>query len=209
VPKISEFDREKKLKILELEIDVLRQEGRKAPDPAGMKPQNWEHLLNLETRCLSSFFSRSFSVILISNDPYRSARRKYYQYLWSIEKKQENRQRKLEVKKVEIQERRAELKKQIDECDHLIYGLNNNTMFLRVYDTTIVHWHNQKLIRAMQFGQKIVLDCSYDQHMNAREQQNAAKQMQLCFAGESLFSLTNKTFLSKLPKFYFQICQIL
>lgn len=34
----------------------------------------------------------------------------------------------------------------------------------------------------MQFGQKLVLDCSYDQHMNTREAVNAAKQLMLCFA---------------------------
>lgn len=44
------FDREKKLKILALEIDVLRQEGRKAPDTELLKESHWEHLLSLESR---------------------------------------------------------------------------------------------------------------------------------------------------------------
>lgn len=34
----------------------------------------------------------------------------------------------------------------------------------------------------MQFGQKLVLDCSYDQHMTTREAINAAKQLMFCFA---------------------------
>lgn len=34
----------------------------------------------------------------------------------------------------------------------------------------------------MQFGSKIVMDCSYDEHMNQREAINAAKQLMLCFA---------------------------
>ena len=34
----------------------------------------------------------------------------------------------------------------------------------------------------MQYGSKIVIDCSYDQHMNQREATNAAKQLMLCFA---------------------------
>lgn len=63
-------EREKKLKILALEVDVLRQEGRKAPDPALLKPQHWEYLLGLTSR---------------------SARKKYFQYLWQNEKKSENR----------------------------------------------------------------------------------------------------------------------
>lgn len=39
-----------------------------------------------------------------------------------------------------------------------------------------------RLIRAMQFSPKIVLDCSYDRHMTRREALNAAKQLMLCFA---------------------------
>lgn len=62
-------EREKKLKILALEVDVLRQEGRKAPDPALLKPQHWEYLLGLNSR---------------------SARKKYFSYLWQNEKKLEN-----------------------------------------------------------------------------------------------------------------------
>ena len=34
----------------------------------------------------------------------------------------------------------------------------------------------------MQFGQKMVLDCSYDKFMTKREAVNAAKQLMLCFA---------------------------
>lgn len=34
----------------------------------------------------------------------------------------------------------------------------------------------------MQFGEKLIFDCSYDQHMTNREAKNAAKQLMLCFA---------------------------
>lgn len=39
-----------------------------------------------------------------------------------------------------------------------------------------------RLIRAMMFSPKIVLDCSYDNQMDRREAENAAKQLMLCFA---------------------------
>lgn len=39
-----------------------------------------------------------------------------------------------------------------------------------------------RLTRAMQFGEKIILDCSYDKHMNTREAVNCAKQLMFCFA---------------------------
>lgn len=61
--------KERKLKILQMEASVLRQEGRRVPDPDRMKPDQWEHLLGLETK---------------------SARSKYYSFLWSNEMKRES-----------------------------------------------------------------------------------------------------------------------
>lgn len=38
------------------------------------------------------------------------------------------------------------------------------------------------MINAIQFGPKLIFDCSYDKHMNSREAINAAKQLMLVFA---------------------------
>lgn len=62
---------EKKIKILELEMSVWRQEGRKVPDPENLKPHHWIQILNLGSS---------------------SARKKYYAFLWQIEKKKESSQ---------------------------------------------------------------------------------------------------------------------
>ena len=43
-------DRERKLKILALEIDVLRQEGKRAPDPNFLKKDHWDYMLALNSR---------------------------------------------------------------------------------------------------------------------------------------------------------------
>lgn len=64
-------DEDRKLKILKLEVSVLRQEGRKVPNPDLMKPAHWDHLMQLNTK---------------------SARTKYYTFLWSIERKKESQQ---------------------------------------------------------------------------------------------------------------------
>lgn len=64
-------DQDRKLKILKLEVSVLRQEGRKVPDPDLMKPAHWDHLMQLASK---------------------SARTKYYTFLWSIERKKESTQ---------------------------------------------------------------------------------------------------------------------
>lgn len=62
-------DEDRKLKILKLEVSVLRQEGRKVPDPDLMKAPEWEELLKLGSK---------------------SARSRYYTFLWTNERKREN-----------------------------------------------------------------------------------------------------------------------
>lgn len=57
-----------------------------------------------------------------------------------------------------------------------------NNIFLRFYDTTINHFYNSRVIQAMQFGQKLVIDCSYEQHMTKQEIVNCAKQLMFVFA---------------------------
>lgn len=62
-------DVNRKLQILKLEVSVLRQEGRKAPNPDLLTQSIWDRLLEL---------------------PSKSARYKYYTFLWTLEKKKEN-----------------------------------------------------------------------------------------------------------------------
>lgn len=153
-------DLDKKRKILELEMEVMRQEGRKVPTPAKIKESNWEHLLQLESR---------------------NQRRHYYLYLWNIEMAKESQRAKKEQRKLEVAKRKEELELANAGNDHIIYGLFHNTMFLRIYDSTMDHFHNNKLVQAMRFGQNLVFDCSYDSYMNEKEMRNTAKQLMLCF----------------------------
>lgn len=60
---------ENKLRVIMLEIEVMRQDGRKAPEDENIKQHHWEHILSL---------------------PSRSARFKYLTFLWKNEKKTEN-----------------------------------------------------------------------------------------------------------------------
>lgn len=62
------------------------------------------------------------------------------------------------------------------------YGLGYNNILLRIYDTTINNFYNNRLIQAIRYGEKIVIDCSYESHMNKRETLNCAKQLMLLFA---------------------------
>ncbi|XP_049808091.1 mitochondrial ribonuclease P protein 1 homolog [Schistocerca nitens] len=154
-------DLEKKLKILNLEIDVLRQEGAQVPE--NVNTEQWKELLSMPTR---------------------SKRLKYLKYLWKIEMKELSR---LKKKQMRQQERLKGLERAgQEETAHIQYGLGKNTLFLRVYDTTINRFYNSRLLTAMMFGQKLVMDCSYDSQMVKREAQNCAKQLMMAFAENRL-----------------------
>uniref|UniRef100_A0A182WJR9 RNA (guanine-9-)-methyltransferase domain-containing protein 1 n=1 Tax=Anopheles minimus TaxID=112268 RepID=A0A182WJR9_9DIPT len=155
------IDLEKRRKVLELEIEVMRQEGRKVPSVSTIKPDQWDHLLSLSSR---------------------NQRRHYYLYLWNVEMVRLGQKIKKERKQEEIAKRREELLKANAENDHIVYGLFHNTMFLRIYDSTMDHFHNNRLVQAMQYGVNLVIDCSYDDYMNDKEMRNTAKQLMLCFA---------------------------
>nr|CAD7267368.1 unnamed protein product [Timema shepardi] len=154
-------DLEKKLKVLFLEIEVARQEGKNVPSK--VTAEQWKELVRMGTRTM---------------------RRKYMLFLFENEKKRENQQRKKEERKAKLEEYVESLS---DEEDGVIYyRLNRNTMFLRLYDSTINNFHNNRLIQAIKFGQKIVLDCGYDPYMTSRESQNCSKQIMLMFAENRL-----------------------
>jgi ribonuclease P protein 1 len=180
---------EKKLKILFLEAEVLRQSGHRVPQ--NVKLRQWKELLTMETR---------------------TGRRKYLSYIFGVEKAQENRKK----KKAERKQQREDEMMKLPESNHLIYGLGHNTVLLRVYDSTINNFYNSKLIHAMQFGQKLVVDCSYDSHMTLREAVNCGKQLTYMFsenrAHDSPFDLylcnarresnTMKQFVKFIPTLY-------
>ncbi|XP_059620546.1 mitochondrial ribonuclease P protein 1 homolog [Phlebotomus argentipes] len=156
---------ERMLKVLRLEVDVFRQEGRKAPDPELLKEEHWNHLLTLKTK---------------------NSRQKYYAYLWQIQMKRESAKKKHETAKAETLVRRAEKLEIAKTEEHIVYGLNWTTMFLRIYDSTINLWLNNRLTRAMQFAPKVVIDCSYEEYMSRSEASNCGKQLMLAFAENRL-----------------------
>jgi mitochondrial ribonuclease P protein 1 len=114
--------------------------------------------------------------------PSKSARRRHYLFMWKNQMKSENEKIKKEEKRKATAER-LEQKRELDrQNEHIVYGLNYNSMFMRVYDATITKFQNSRLINSMTFGQKIVFDCSYDEFMNRQEASNTGKQLMISFA---------------------------
>ncbi|GJQ85216.1 hypothetical protein Trydic_g13057 [Trypoxylus dichotomus] len=148
---------EQKIKMLILELEVMRQDGNKVPSNSFLRKDYWQELLRLNSR---------------------TARKKYLTFLFKLEKKKEN----MQLKKEKKQEERNKESKLIENTDgHLTYSLMQNTILLRVYDSTINNFYNSRLIQAMMFGQKLIVDCGYDKEMTKRENVNCAKQLMLLF----------------------------
>nr|CAH7767737.1 unnamed protein product [Callosobruchus chinensis] len=159
---------EHKLKVILLEAEVMRQEGKLVPANSYISKSHWIELLSL---------------------PSRNARKKMYEYLFKLSKKKENRLTKKLEKKQQFEEHKQQRQEETDlpiEEFAQKYDLQHNNMFLRIYETTINHLYNSKLIQAMTYGQKLVVDCGYDGNMTRRENYNCAKQLMLLFAENRL-----------------------
>jgi ribonuclease P protein 1 len=135
-----------------------RQEGMKVP--SAVKLNHWKELLYLGSP---------------------NARKKYYQYLWLNEmkglgdkrKKEEKRRSRLELESL------SPLPPREEDPYGTTYGLNRNTLFLRLYDTTVNKFYYNKMCNAMMFSRPLVIDCGYDEFMTPREAKNCAKQLEL------------------------------
>lgn len=146
---------EKMLKIIILEVDIFRQDGQLVPDHIEL--DEWKELLELKSR---------------------SSRLRYLTFLFKNERKRENKRRKIDERKQE----RLEGIKAAEESGHIKYGFGGNTIFLRIYTQTMDFYLNQGLMNAALYSQHLVIDCSYDCHMNHFEARNCARQLCLVFS---------------------------
>lgn len=62
---------------------------------------------------------------------------------------------------------------------HIEYGLWKNTIFMRIRDKSINRFYNCRVVQAMLYGQPLVVDLGFDEHMTSRERQNCAQQVQM------------------------------
>ncbi|CAG4954647.1 unnamed protein product [Colias eurytheme] len=147
---------EKKLRVLMLEVEVMRQDGRQAPDVMDLR--NWQYLMEL---------------------PSRNQRANYLTYLWKNEKRKENVKMKKEARRKELEEMDPEDSKEFP--DDVMYGIKHQTLFLRIRDQSINQFDNYRALQALMRGQSMVIDCSYETHMVKREILNSAKQLTYVF----------------------------
>ncbi|XP_054287155.1 mitochondrial ribonuclease P protein 1 homolog [Macrosteles quadrilineatus] len=148
-------------KLLMLELDVMRQDGMCVPSK--MSTEQWKELFALQTR---------------------SQRRKYLMYLFKTEMKKLNEKRKKTLKREATEQARSEntLKLIDGPAEHIRYGFQGSTIFVRIYDTTINAHDNNRLIQAMMFGHNLVIDCGFYNDMNQMENKLCCKQLVYLFA---------------------------
>ncbi|XP_063990012.1 mitochondrial ribonuclease P protein 1 homolog [Diachasmimorpha longicaudata] len=154
-------DNQKQWKILHLEVDVHRQNGNPVPDE--LRSRHWYELVLLEST---------------------NKRRKYLEFLFSLEKKKEHKAEKKKLQR-ETREKFLAEEKTRDTSDipaWLDYRLGRNSPFLRFYDSTMNQLGNWRLLKAMMWGQKLVMDCGYEHEMTRMERKNCARQMMLTWA---------------------------
>uniref|UniRef100_T1HKU4 RNA (guanine-9-)-methyltransferase domain-containing protein 1 n=1 Tax=Rhodnius prolixus TaxID=13249 RepID=T1HKU4_RHOPR len=145
-----------KLKVLMLEMEVLRQEGGRVPE--NMSTERWCEILHTKSK---------------------SQRIKQLGFWWINEKKKERDKEKRELKRLAREESKKHFTK---DSGHIFYGFGGSTIFQRMYDTTMDRWKNWKLMEAMMFSQSLVIDCGYEDCMNNAELSNCAKQLLILFA---------------------------
>lgn len=145
-------DIEKKLKVMHFEISVLRENTKRVPSK--LSKTNWTELLNIGSY---------------------SKKVKYLKFLFSLEKKKENRI----LKKQKNKEKYLQAKP--TESQSLEYGLSNNSIFFRLYDQTLNKMQDHRLMSALLYSQHIVFDCSYDNYMSEMNKRYCAGQILLSY----------------------------
>ncbi|KAJ6638254.1 Mitochondrial ribonuclease P protein 1 like [Pseudolycoriella hygida] len=152
----------KLIQLIKLELSHMLDEGARVPQIDSITPYQWEELLKRKSV---------------------NARRNYYNFLFVAEKRKQKDKMEKEEKTRAYQQfvaQKAELPPK--ENGHVEYGLGKTTFLLRVGKGTMSAWRNNRLRQAMQFGEKIIYDCSYGQYMTQREAKSAAKQLMFAFS---------------------------
>lgn len=135
-----------------LEVEFMKVETQKVPQQ--LKAYDWLHLMRTRTK---------------------TQRRLYVEYLWKLDKKDENRLRKRELKETVNES-------EIKSGDDNPYGLNKCSLFHRIREKTMADFDNSRLISAMMHEPTIIFDLGYEEYMTPYEQMNCAKQLLLSFS---------------------------
>ncbi|KAK1120814.1 hypothetical protein K0M31_011020 [Melipona bicolor] len=137
---------------LSLEIEYIKYLTGNVPSK--LTVSNWLYLLKTETK---------------------GERRSYIDFLFKLEKKQEN-------KKQKLSEERAKRSENKINDENKTYGLGKCTLFHRIVEKTMNDFYNNRLISAMLYEPALVFDLGFEEHMSQAELSNCSKQLLFSFS---------------------------
>lgn len=68
------------------------------------------------------------------------------------------------------------------ESEHMSYGLGRNSLMISLRSNSMNRFYDKRLANAVLFGEKIVLDLSYEDYMIEKEKQYCATQLKLVYS---------------------------
>lgn len=146
----------KAYKLLQYEVEYLREMNENVPKV--FRPKDWIYLLNTTSK---------------------NHQRKHIDFLFKNEIKRNTFKDK---KKQQIEDSFLKLEEYRKECPSgLLYGLQHNSLFLRLYNKSLDSYLNYSTMMHSMFEPKIVFDCGYNNVMKNYEIRNCARQLLFSF----------------------------
>lgn len=146
---------EKKRQMVLMEIEVFRQSGELDLSADELTARDWKEILDLGSP---------------------QQRKKYYIYTMKRKLARAADKRRKERKNAERIERERENAQ--ETAGHIQYGLGRNTMYYRIRESSMTEMYNSRLAHAVIYGQKLVFDLGFNQHMRSKDIRSCVKQLQ-------------------------------
>ncbi|XP_034244051.1 mitochondrial ribonuclease P protein 1 homolog [Thrips palmi] len=156
---ITKGDQKKELQLKELLLRLYIRHERGTELPDAVKLESFEIML----KAGSNQLTRMLKYLLRNR---RSDQKLLLQ-------KQEN--------KLKLEEVRKERLETVTESSWLDYSVAHNCLFLKIYQRSTAAAYNINALRGLQFGQKIIFDCSMESYMWEKELKNTGTQILLCY----------------------------
>ncbi|XP_031636208.1 mitochondrial ribonuclease P protein 1 homolog [Contarinia nasturtii] len=90
------------------------------------------------------------------------------------------------AKKQAAKEAKSGLREQVQATrasnPHIVYGVGHNSQFLRINNQLINKWINRKMFRSKLYGQKLVIDLSFENHMTDLERSKLSSGLRRVYA---------------------------
>ena len=155
----NEASPEEMLKILQMEYYLLKEEGIQKV-PSSISEKQWKELIKLSSPI---------------------ARAKYFRYLFLSEMAAANDKKKKAAKRAHSAKRHEEISESLKTEGHIQYGLWRNSIMMKRDPSYMNKVSNKKLFNAKLYGQPLIFDFGFEDHMTNHEKKDLTRQLLICF----------------------------